>query len=121
MSRVDVSQLLVDPDFVDSITLLTRIPLVDGHGENRLKDIPRESVGCVQPADFKTVKKLPEALQIENVMSFWFKGVITVNGPKRYPIVLIFRGVRYQVQTVADWSTWGAGWSEGTCVAEGLA
>ncbi len=53
-----------------------------------------------------------------DVSSFWVKGVITADGTNLYPDIISFRGKRYQVQTVLDYSNWGAGWTEGTCVVE---
>lgn len=118
MSRIDVSELLHDPDFVDNIELISRKPSVNQYGENSLQESCLKTVGSVQPASGKTIQRLPEALRVGNVSSFWFQGVITTSAPGKYTDVLVFKGQRYQVQMVFDWSAWGAGWCEGTCIAE---
>lgn len=118
MANIDVSELMSDPDFVDPIQVITRFPYVDGLGQNHISENILDSIGCVQPANFKTVQKLPEALRVANVSSFWFKGEIVATASGKYPSILVFRGIRYQVQTVADWSNFGEGYTEGTCVAE---
>lgn len=120
MAQVDVSELMTDPDFIDAMRVINRIPIVDSRGENSLTNIVTESVGSVQPADNKAILRLPEALQVQNLMSFWFKGIIVASAPGLYTAILEFKGSRFQVKTVADWSNWGAGWCEGLCVAEGL-
>lgn len=118
MAQIDVSELMSDPDFVDPIQVVTRVPRVNSLGEVSFFESVLKSVGSVQPADFKVVQKLPDALRVANVSSFWFKGIIIASAPGKYSSILVFKGVRYQVQTVADWSNFGAGYCEGTCIAE---
>jgi len=118
MALIDVSDLLVDPDFVDEITLVSRVPTVNSMGENSLAETSLVSVGSVQPASGRTIQKLPDAMRVANVSSFWFKGTIVASAPGQYSSVLIFNGQRYQVQTVDNWSNFGEGFCEGTCVAE---
>lgn len=109
---------MTDPDFVDAIQVITRVPFINSLGENQISESVLTSVGSVQPADYKTIKKLPDGLQVENVSSFWFKGEIIATAPGLYSSILVFHGIRFQVQTVADWSNFGPGYTEGTCVAE---
>lgn len=121
MAQVDVSDLLHDPDFVDEIQLVDRKSSANLLGENVLQEVCIKSVGSVQPASGKAINRLPEALRVANLMSFWFQGVITAAAPGKYTAQLVFKGQRFQVQTVMDWSSWGAGWCEGTCVAQEIA
>lgn len=118
MSRIDVSELMLDPDFVGPISLISRVPSINSLGENTLSEAILESVGSVQPASGKAIQRLPEALRVANVSSFWFKGKIITSEPGKYSDVLVFAGQRFQVQMVLDWTNWGAGWCEGLCIAE---
>lgn len=118
MANIDVSDLMTDIDFVDKIQVITRTPWVDHFGTNYIGEIILDSVGSVQPANFRTVQKLPEAMRVANLYSFWFKGRIVASAPGLYSSILVFNKVRYQIQTVSDWSNFGAGYSEGTCVQE---
>ena len=118
MAQIDVSDLLSDPDFIDTMSLISRVPSISSYGEQTLADTTLVSVGSIQPVSGATLKKLPEALQNENVRSFWFKGTIVATAPGQYPSVLSFQGNRFQVRHVFDWTNWGAGWTEGACVAE---
>ena len=38
MSKIDVTELLTDPDFVDTIVLINRTPTVNTKGENVLSE-----------------------------------------------------------------------------------
>lgn len=118
MAQLDVSELMTDPDFVDPIQIVRRYPTNNNFGQVSFTEETLETVGSVQPANFKTVQKLPESLRVADVSSFWVKAVITASETDKYPSILVFRGKRYQIQTLADWSNFGAGYSEGTCVAE---
>ena len=118
MAQLDVSELMTDPDFVDPVQLINRKPAVNNFGEATFVEEVENTHGSVQPASYRTVQKLPEAMRVANVCSFWIKGTIIASEPGKYASLLVFRGVRYQVQTVADWSNFGQGYTEGTCVAE---
>jgi hypothetical protein len=118
MADVDVSELLCDPDFVDPIQVITRVTRVDLQGKNRLQEQVQNTFGSVQPAKYAAVMKAPEAMRVENLMSFWFKGAIIASAPGDYSSILVFKGKRYQVKTVSDWSSFGDGFTEGLCVAQ---
>lgn len=118
MAQIDVTDLMSDPDFVDPIQVITRTPYIDSLGQNHLTEKVMNSVGSVQPASYRVVQKLPELMRVANISSFWFKGTIIATAPGKYSSILVFRGLRYQVQTVADWSNFGQGYTEGTCIAE---
>lgn len=118
MANLDVSELLFDPDFVDELTLIHRFSTVNSLGENVVTETNFATVGSVQPASGKTLSRLPDALRVSNISSFWIKADIVVDGTGKYPDIISFRGKRFQVQTVFDWQNYGAGWTEGTCVAE---
>jgi hypothetical protein len=118
MANVDVSELLSDPDFVDPIQVITRYPRINSLGEQSFSEKVLNTYGSVQPASYRAVQKLPEAMRVANVSSFFFKGQIVASAPGQYASILVFKGQRYQVQTVTDWSNFGNGYTEGTCIAE---
>lgn len=118
MAQIDVSELMVDPDFIDKITLIHQSSSVNSHGENVIGETSVYTVGSVQPANEKAIKRLPDALQVSDMSSFWVKGVIIATEPGKYTDVLVFRGKRYQIVSIQNWSNFGAGFSEGICVEE---
>lgn len=118
MGQIDVSDILADPDFVGPLTHIKRKSTVNEFGQNTLCESGSPSHGCIQPATGKTLARLPEAFRVADVQSFWLKGVITADSRNKYPDILVKNGNRYTVQIVFDWSDWGQGWCEGTCVRE---
>lgn len=121
MAQLDVSELMVDSDFVDSITLINRVSAQNLHGENVLTECPLSTYGNVQPTPNKEINRLPDALRTANVKSFWVKatkGLIVASSPSQYASILCYKNQRYAVQMVFDWSNFGEGYTEGVCVAE---
>lgn len=118
MAQVDVTELFTDPDFVDVMSIADRVSFVDSLGQNVLTEKVTTSVGSVQPASGRAIQRLPEALRVANMTSFWFKGLIVASSPGKYTSQLVFKGQRYNVVTVFDWTNFGQGWCEGLCVAE---
>jgi galactose-6-phosphate isomerase len=118
MANIDVTELYCDPDMVDEMIQISRVSRVNSFGENVITECENPSVGSIQPADGKVIERIPEAERIANLMSFWMNGTIVASAPGKYTDILVFRGKRFQVKTVFDWTNWGAGWSEGLCVAE---
>jgi hypothetical protein len=118
MSQIDVTELLTDPDFVDKVQLISRTTEINTKGENILSESCSQTVGCVQPISGKTLLRLPENFRVDNMMSFWIKGSIIAVRPGKYSSVIVFRGRRFNVQHVFDWTQAGAGWCEGACIAE---
>lgn len=118
MSRVDVSDIILDSDFVGEMKIVRREARTNSRGENVNTEVCVDTFGTIQPASGKAVQRLPEALRNANYRSFWVQGKITEASEGRYTDILVFEGERYQVTLVMDWSAWGGGWSEGLCVAE---
>ena len=118
MAQLDITDILNDPMFVDAVTLIVRVPRVNGLGENVVTETCIQSYGTVQPISGRTLQRLPDELRVANVSSFWFKGEIVASDNKQYPSILVFGGKRFQVQMVFDWLNWGGGWCEGVCIAE---
>lgn len=115
---IDVSDILSDPDLVQPLTLIKREACVDSFGQNKLKELASCTVGSVQPISGKTLQRLPDAYRVANVQSFWMREKLVSDSRSQYPDIIVKNGKRFTVQIVFDWSDWGSGWSEGTCVAE---
>lgn len=120
MANIDVSDVILDPEFSSPIQIISRIPVQNSLGENKLTETVRKTYGCVQPADGKTIERLPEGLRVADIQSFWVKGrnVIVASSPGKYSSVLVFQGMRYQVQHLFPWGHFGQGFQEGVCIAE---
>lgn len=118
MAQIDTSELLVDPDFVDPISVIVRTSTVNSRGENTMEEQWAHTFGSVQPISGKDLMRLPESLRMENVSSFWMKGCVPLTDNEAYPSIFVFNGKRFAVRKLMSWNNWGAGFVEGICIAE---
>ena len=118
MAFVDVTEVLSDPDFVDPISIIHRTATLNSLGENIVETVTTvNTIGSVQPASGATLLRLPDALRVPNVNSFWVKGEIISDSTSTYPDILVYKGYEYEVQLVLDWTNWAPpGYSMGTCI-----
>lgn len=118
MALVDVTELLSDPDFVDPVRIFHRTATVNTKGENELTELYVDTIGSVQPTSGRDLQRLPEALRIQDVKTFWIKGEIKSDGNSAYPDILVWQCNRYAVQMVLEWTNFGQGWCQALCVRE---
>jgi len=118
MALIDVSDLLLDPDFINNLSLIHRTATVSAQGKTELTEEEVATVGSVQPAPVKDIQRLPDALRMSDVRKFWIKAEILADGDAQYPDIIVFQGKRFQVISVETWLNYGAGWNAGLCVWE---
>lgn len=118
MALLDVSDLLLDPDFINAVQVIRRTTTVDDFGKNVLMESTIETWASVQPASTKAIQRLPEALRSADIRSFYLKLEIVQDSDSAYPDIMVFNGKRFQIISAAPWLNYGAGWNEGICVAE---
>lgn len=121
MANIDVSDLLLDPDFTDLVTLIRRSCVVDAKGRNAMTEtpvVPMITV-CVQNVDTETLEKYPDLALLSDKISVWYKGVLTAESVNGYSDVIVFGSNRYYVKYVdEDYTNFGQGWTKAVCVLE---
>lgn len=117
-ATLDVSDLLLDADFVSNVSIIQKTASVNSFGKTVTSESTLATVGSVQPATAKDLQRVPDALRQSDVRKFWIKAQILTDGSGQYPSVISFGGVRFQIISCEPWLNWGAGWNVGLCVAE---
>lgn len=115
MALVDVSELLLDPDFVNAMSLIHRVPTISTYGQQTLAETTIVTIGVAEPSSGRDLQRLSEALRVKDVYTFWIKAQIVADGTSAYPDLILFNGSRYAVQIILDWMNWGPGWCQ--CIA----
>jgi len=110
MALIDVSELMFDPDFVDSFTIVRRVPTINNYGENTVADTSVAAYGSVQAADGDTAKRLPDGVQLANFITVFTNAVIIADASGRYVDQVIWNSKTYNVFQVVPWNNFGAGW-----------
>jgi len=118
---IDVSELLLDPDFVEpsTIVVLRRTSTVGTTGRNVLAETINNVIAVVQAGNGETLKRLPESAQLSDWITVYSKFVFTADGTGQYPDIVQWNGKRYSVQLKTDYSNWGEGYTRADCLIEG--
>jgi hypothetical protein len=99
---IDVSELLVDPDFCTTATLVRRAVSVNEYGLGVYTDTELDIVCAIQPANGKDLERLPELSRFKNVIKAWSKTEFFLAGSGQYADDLIFRGKRYSAKALQE-------------------
>jgi hypothetical protein len=123
MALIDVSFLLVDPDFTDTITRIIRTQLINDFGEMVITETQQIITASVQSGSgtVNTLMRQKEGAYVEDHIDVYYQGeLFTENGPGTYCDIILWRGSRYQVKTVEEtFLNYGQGFTKAYCVLEG--
>lgn len=119
MPLLDVSELLTDPDFSDTIVLVRRSATVGNNGRLTAAVATETTmVAIVQPVGEDLVLT-EESSRVSRFIEIICRERLRTIHDGAVADIVRWQGQDYQVKSVADWSRWGAGFSES--VAELLA
>lgn len=121
MADIDVSDLLLDPDFTSEVTLISRAASVDEHGESVLDEVSRRVSAVVQGSQSEDLIRLPEGARLSDLITVYLRGRLHTETDDGYADVIVFDGKRYQVRTVdEDYMNFGAGYTRAICSLESV-
>lgn len=119
MPSIDVTDVLEDPDFLDTITVTVTTRTIGANG--RATDSAASPVtvsAVVTPAGQRLIQQSDGSLRdgaIEIYTTFAISGgTKTSDTLSRLPDAVQWHGRGYIVQSVDDWSAYGAGWWHAT-------
>lgn len=114
MSLIDISELLVDPDFATHFKILRTTGV--WKGGRFILDSPEELsfYGPVQPPSVKEMEILPEGERLQGIMCFWVKGKdvfltrdLTADSKAGISDQFLWRGNHYKIIQIMPWSDYG--------------
>jgi hypothetical protein len=117
MAGIDVSEIVGDADFQDSVTLIRRTSVVNSSGRNVLAESSSTVRMVVQPAKPDDLQRLPDSVRRQDAINVWYRGELSADADGSYPDIVVWNSKRYQVQTAdpfGNWST-GNGYTEAIC------
>lgn len=121
MADIDVSELLLDPDFVDSFSVVRTSFTVNSDGiSQRTEQVLPDIIGAVQPASGRTLMTLAEASRVEGVYEVYTK--YALRGPLEGQEAdrIIWKGKRMIVTRSNDFTNYGDGYTYAVCTVEGV-
>lgn len=121
MALIDVSELLTDPDFTNTVTLIRRASTVNTYGENVMTETQSMITAVVQGANTESLERVPEGARLSDLIDVYYKGQLTAESPSGYADIIVWGGKRYQVfEVVEDFMNFGAGFTKAVCKLEAV-
>lgn len=121
MALIDVSELLTDPDFTNTVTLIRRSSTVNSYGENVMVETSSTITAVVQGANAESLERVPEGARLSDLIDVYYKGALHAESPGGYADVIVWDGKRYQVfEVVEDFMNFGAGFTKAICKLEAV-
>lgn len=121
MALIDVSELLTDPDFTNTVTLIRRSSTVNSYGENVMVETSSTITAVVQGANAESLERVPEGARLSDLIDVYYKGQLTAESPSGYADIIVWDGKRYQVfEVVEDFMNFGAGFTKAICKLEAV-
>jgi hypothetical protein len=116
MPLLDVSDVLIDPDFADTLTV-TRVGVVVGDNGRGVPAMQSTLfVGVVTQADGETFERYPDAARVAGSITITTPFALRVAGANYdADIVTDATGRQFTVVAVADYSRYGAGFVSALC------
>lgn len=118
MARIDVSELMNDPDFISEITIVRRVPTVNQYGTQTFVETLIVTHASVQGIGRNALLRLPEGVQAKNMKTIYCMTPIYSDVAGGYADQIIFESLRYNVMNVIPWNNFGQGWYEADIVLE---
>lgn len=119
MALLDVSGLLLDPDFTNVVTLIKRAAAVNEHGETVLTETPCYITAVVQGDNTEVLERLPQGARLSDMITVYYRGQLQAESEGGYADIIVWGGKRYQVKEVSeDFMNYGAGFTKAFCMLE---
>ena len=112
MALIDVTDIVLDPDFQDAITIIRRTDTVNEYGENVITEASESVRAVIQPASPDDLQRLPDSVRRRDAVTVYYAGILTADA---YPDVVVWGGDRYQVSNTEPFRNWGRGYTKAVC------
>ncbi len=118
MALLDVSEVISDPLFTTTVTLVRTEEFVNDLGEATWRDAETREISAVVTADTKTIERLPDALRRAGTILVRFLVKDFEDFCARGYDAVVWRGRRFVVKDAADYSHFGEGFVRMVCWPE---
>jgi hypothetical protein len=121
MAMIDVSEILLDPDFGNTVSLITRAASVNEYGEGVLAETAINVRVVVEQEGSEMMARLPEGARLSDYITVYYRGKLSAERAGGYADVVVWDGKRYQVKEVAEnYLNFGAGFTKAICQIEDI-
>ena len=114
MPLLDVTDILSDPDFADTITVIRTVQVISSGGiasDGNTQTFPSVQA-VVQPDKGRSIQRLAEGARVTDAIKIYTTFVLTAGSGPTEADAVVWNGGTYVVVNVRDWSRFGAGYVE---------
>jgi hypothetical protein len=116
MPLLNVSDVLLDPDFATRVTVIRRQEIIDEHGRSQLKETAYHNVIGVQTRDHPNDLERHDDFEVmTSTISFITKFPLHGQVPGYQPDVIILNGNHFLVRHLDPYPKFGEGFYEAIC------
>jgi hypothetical protein len=110
MANIDVSELMLDPDFCDEFSYLRRIEDVSLKGRSEGHVTQLTGYGSIQPLSGQVLRMMPQLANTEGTIEIWSTTPLQTLTDTLKADIVIWKGSRYTVTAIpGNWSHFGNG------------
>jgi galactose-6-phosphate isomerase len=120
MPFIDVSDVLLDPDFEQEFLLLRSVQTVDDGGIATNTPTQLSIAGVIVPKTSE-LDQVEEGLRIVSMIEVFTPFLMTAGSAGIVADIVVYNNRSYRVMAVEDWSAYGNGWTKATCTEMSLA
>ena len=119
MALIDVSELLIDPDFTDPAIRITCVTQYDAYGKAQITETSQNITAVIQSGTQGELEKFPEGSKLSDSIVVYYRGELRMCNSGGLSDIIVWQGRRYQVADVdGDHLNWGAGYTRAICTLE---
>lgn len=111
---VDVSELLVDPDFAVALVVTRSTATVGTNGLNAVTTAALNAYGVVT-SNGQPFEQGADAQYAQDTIEIYSQFHFQAEAVGQLPDKVSFGGNTYTVKSVGNWTKWGAGFTVATC------
>lgn len=109
MATLDVSEVLLCPEFTDNYVIQRNVETVDAHGRTVITPSSIPSFGVVCMASGSDLRRYPELELLERVLSIVTKTRLQSAVKGSQPDIIVWRGDNYVVKAIDLYPQYGQG------------
>ena len=119
MGKIDVSGLVTDTDFADTVTRVRRSSSVNTSGEHVLTEASSTITVTVTSLTPKQLALVPEGVRVSDAVAVYHLNELQTEGAGEYADILEWNGLRYKVAGMLEkWQHMGNGFGVALAVRE---
>jgi len=119
MALIDVSELMTDPDFTNTISLTRRTQTISDYGEITLTGTSTNMTAIVQAGNGETLARNPDYSVMTDWITIYAKFDFRADGNGYFADLVTWGGHDFQVKSVTDFMNWGEGYTRADCLIKG--